>query len=265
MSIEPEPHLSPAQVKNLSALADGTLHPAQQASVQAWIDADPSLRRLYERERRAVAHLNAARAHDRAPERLRARIEAARGATRTRARRSPRLGQLSLAGGALATATAAIVIGLSGGGTSIPPALGQAAALATLGPTQPAPPPNPDAPRVKLDVDVQDVYFPNWSTQFHWRATGVRIDQVASRPAVTVYYGWRHDQLAYTILGTGPLPQPGGQPVVLGGYRLYTFTSGRRTIVTWRRDGHTCVLSATGVPVRIMQRLAAWQPPAIKA
>lgn len=266
MSTKPEPQLSTSQLKDLSALADGTLDPAQRSRVQAWIDADPARRYLYRRERQAVARLQAAQLNDRAPERLRARLDAARAASPPRAQARPRLGQLGLAGGAVAVAAAAIVIGLSaGGGTSIPPALDQAAALARLGPSQPAPAPNPAAPRVKLDLDAQGTYFPNWSTQFHWRAIGARRDVVGSGPAITVYYGWRHRQLAYTILGSTPLPQPNGQPVALNGYRLYTFTVGSRTVVTWRRDGHTCVLSAVGVPLSVMQRLAAWRPSPVTA
>lgn len=263
MSTEPEPQLSTAQLKRLSALADGTLDPGEREHVQVWIDADPSLRQRYERERRAVAHLHAARVRDRAPGRVRARIAQARDSSPARSRVRPSLGWLSVAGGA--AAAAAIVIGLTaGGGTSVPPALSQAAALATLGPSQPAPPPNPAAPRLKLDLDAQGTYFPNWSTQFHWRAIGARTDVVGSRQAITVYYGWHKLRLAYTILGGGPLPQPSGQPLALNGYRLYSFAAGTRTVITWRRNGHTCVLSATGVPVSVMQRLAAW-PASVRA
>ena len=34
---------------------------------------------------------------------------------------------------------------------------------------------------------------------------------------------------------------------------------GDRTVVTWLRDGHTCVLSGSGVPRRTMLELAAWK------
>jgi hypothetical protein len=30
------------------------------------------------------------------------------------------------------------------------------------------------------------------------------------------------------------------------------------TIVTWLRDGHTCILAAKGVDARVLLKLAAW-------
>src|SRR5579862_6782223 len=62
---------------DLSALADGSLDPSREHAVRAMIASSPQLRARYERERQAVEALNAVRA-DRAPDRLRARIEAQR-------------------------------------------------------------------------------------------------------------------------------------------------------------------------------------------
>src|SRR5262245_56823077 len=83
----------------LSALADGTLDPKREPAVRELIARSPELTERFERQQQAVAALAAVRS-ERAPERLRARIEAGR------RRRSPiawpRLGR--------AWATAAAVV-----------------------------------------------------------------------------------------------------------------------------------------------------------
>src|SRR5947209_5148228 len=79
--------LTPREAADLSALADGTLDPARRDEVQAWIDASPERTVLYERERRVVELLREARSSERAPERLRARVQAVRGSSRSVARR----------------------------------------------------------------------------------------------------------------------------------------------------------------------------------
>ena len=78
---------SKTELAELSALADGTLDPARRVEVEARIAASPELSALYERERRVVAALHQARATERAPDQLRARIEAARPTGTTVARR----------------------------------------------------------------------------------------------------------------------------------------------------------------------------------
>ena len=46
------------------------------------------------------------------------------------------------------------------------------------------------------------------------------------------------------------------------GTELRTLTLNGRQVVTWRRDGDTCVLSGTGVTAAELQKLAAWKVPA---
>jgi hypothetical protein len=45
----------------------------------------------------------------------------------------------------------------------------------------------------------------------------------------------------------------------LNGVELRTLKLGGRVVVTWRRAGHTCVLSGASVPPGELQQLAAWQ------
>jgi hypothetical protein len=249
--------LSHTEEAKLSALADGSLDPAERESVNAWIAGDSRLRKRYEQQRAVVDRIRQATAQSQAPAALRAQIEADRSARRNR----PRVAVWGTAGLAGSAAVAAVVLGLTlPGGTPAAPSVSQAASLALRGPSAPAPAPDPHYPNVKLARDVQDVYFPNWSGSFGWRAVGQRVDRLGQRTAVTVYYARGKSWLAYTIVGAGVLPQAGGQVSSLAGYELHTLSSGGRTIVTWRRDDHTCVLSARGVPAPILRHLAAWRP-----
>jgi anti-sigma factor RsiW len=255
------PDLSATELAELSALADGTLDPARRAHVEARVSSSPELRALYERERWLVERLHEARAVDRAPASLRARIEAQRPSARSRVRRRVSYG--GAVAGALAVLVLALVLILPGG-TPGAPSLSQAAALASRGISAPPPPPNPSAPGVKLDRNIEDVYFPNWRAQFHWRAIGQRADRINGRPAVTVFYAWEHETVAYTIVGAPALSSPAAQTRWLNGTQLHTLELDGRLVVTWRRSGHTCVLSATGVPKDELQTLAAWKAPGLE-
>jgi hypothetical protein len=254
--------LTPRELADLSALADGTLDPARRDEVSARIQASPELSALYARERHVVELLQTARSTDRAPAGLRARIDAARPSPTVRARR--RL----VYGGSLAGALAAVVLALVlilPGGTPGAPSVSQAAALATRGSSAPAPAPDPSDPNVKLGQDVQEVYFPNWDRQFGWSAIGQRSDMVGGRQATTVYYRWHGtDTIAYTIVAAPVLASPNAKVTWLNGTELRTLRLDGRLVVTWRRAGHTCVLSGVGVPASQLQLLAAWQAPGLE-
>ena len=253
----PEP--SAAELADLSALADGTLDPARRASVEVHIAASPELSALYAREKRVVSALHEARASDRAPAALRARIEAARPQRTASARR--RLGYAAVLAGALAAVALALVLALPSGAPG-GPSVSDAAALAVLGPAQLAPAPDPSSPAARLRQSVGDVYFPNWTSSFGWRAVGARTDKLDGRKAVTVYYDWDGERIAYTIVAAPALGQPAAQRTWLGGTELRTLSSDGRLVVTWRRGGDTCVLSARGVTAAELQKLAAWKVPA---
>ncbi len=230
----------------LSALADGSLDPQLVPRVREQISRSPDLSRRYERELRAVATLRSVRS-DRAPARLRASVAAR--PERAGARR-PRLIYGGALAGAVAAAVAALVL-LLPGGTPGSPSVSQAAALALRGPTMAA----PLARNGRLNRDVGVVYFPNWS-RLGWLATGQRVDRLVNRLAVTVYYRGEGHQIAYTILDAPALPWARSTGWSLRGVELQSFSSRGRMIVTWRRNGHTCVLSGAGVSARMLSRLA---------
>lgn len=245
--------MSPRILVDLSALADGTLDETRAQPVRELIRQSPELRRRYERERRAVSALHILTA-DRAPARVRIAID--RGRRPARARRSR-----PVVGGAIAAVAAAVAVAILffPGGTSL--SVTQAAAVGLRGPVLPPPPPAQTAGR--LTQDVEDIYFPDWSVRFGWRASGQRIDRIDGRLAITVFYRRGGKQVAYTILASPALASPKGQTRVLNGVKLRRVVSNDRLIVIWRRADHTCVLSAAGVAAGELSRLAAWRAPGL--
>ena len=205
-----------------------------------------------------VAALQRAAATERAPAGLRARIEADRPRATAVARR-----RMAFYGGALATSAAcvlALVVLLLPAGTPGGPSISEAATIAVRGPSAGAPGPDPRAPMARLEQSVGRVYFPNWGYEgLGWTAVGQRTDQVRGRRMVTVYYQDHRTQVAYTIVAGPGLPVPAGTTVRKGAERLRTLSVDGRLVVTWRRAGHTCVLSGMGVTADQLEQLAAWR------
>ncbi len=220
------------------------------------VASSPRLSAAYQEERSAAELLRHARERDRAPAGLRSRIEADRPTPRIAARR--RLTYSGALAGAFALAVIAIALFLPGG-TPGAPTLSDAAALATRGPTRPAPLPDPHRPAFQLAQAVDETYFPNWTSRLNWRATGQRVDRVGNRKAVTVYYSGHGRAVAYTIVGAPALAQPTGRHFDMDGLQLRALSAGGRMIITWRRGNNTCVLSGVDVTAHQLGQLAAWR------
>jgi hypothetical protein len=204
------------------------------------------------RAERGRAMVAAAVAQTHAPLALRERIEAQR---RPRDRRRWALGG-SLAG-AVAAAVVAIVVATGGGVAE--PTVAKAAQLALRAPTAGAPAVDRAHPGL-LERSVGGVAYPSWQDKFPWKASGVREDKLDGQRAVTVFYddpsGTR---IGYTILAGKPVDEPSGQSFRHGPERYVLLQQGARKIVTWRRGGHTCVLSAPRtVPSERLLALASW-------
>jgi anti-sigma factor RsiW len=248
---------SDVDIRDISALADGTLDPARREQVTARIAGSPELSALYERERSVVALLHEARARDRAPAALRERIDraaAAHARGRRRGRREPAPIN-RLLGGLVATAVVVVaLVLLLPAGTPGAPSVSQAAALATL--------PSTTQPRVdsydraNLLTNVQGLQFPNWGSQEGWKPVGERQDRLDGRAVVTVFYAKRGMRIAYTIVDMPALKTPSGGRLSDG---YLSLALDGRNVVTWRNDNHTCVLSAAGshVPAPGLLALAA--------
>ncbi len=253
--MESTPSLNERELADLAALADGSLAPERRAEVEARVEADPELRALVEEQRRAVDLVRTAAADARAPLALRERIEAARERLAPRARR--RRGLMGGLAAALAVAALALVLALPGG-TPGGPTVVQAAGLAALPPTTP-PPARSDGSKL-LDTAVDGVAYPYWGDSFAWETSGARRDRLDGRDAATVFYDKNGTRIGYTIVSGRALKTPASaRTTVLNGVTLRSFTHDGRTVVTWLRAGHTCVLAGANVPLPVLLRLAAWK------
>jgi hypothetical protein len=208
-----------------------------------------------EREQQVVNLLRAAAQSERAPESLHTRIAALKEQSPQRPRRPllprpafnfVRFGMPTAAAGA-----AALVLALGGGAGA--PSIAQAAALATRAPTAAALATDPRDPAKLLSVKVGKLHFPNWQADGGWRSVGQRSDRIGNRTATTVYYTTGASRVAYSIVSSPTLSglKTGGEP-------YETMSSHGRTTVIWEEDGHTCLLSGTGVSAVRLWELASF-------
>ena len=232
---------------DVAALADGSLPAERRAAVQARIAGSHELRGLFARQRTAVQAIRAAAGP--APQSLRERIAS---------RPAPVRWRVAAAIGAAAAAAALALALLLPAGTPESPTVVQAARLAAKAPTAPAPGRYDDV-KTLLAREVNGVRFPRWAVRFGWRATGERSDRLGGRRAVTVFYARAGRRIGYTIVSGDALRAPRAQRrVVLGETEFRVLGEGTHA-VTWRRKGHTCVLSGRGVGGRELLALASWR------
>lgn len=249
-----ESRLSDQEMADLCALADGTLPAHRRPAVEAWIASSPELQELLDRQRRSLTAARTA-AGEPAPASLSAAVEArVRGGRRHRARRL--VPRLAFGGAAAAVATVALVLALGGG--SAGPTVADAAELATLPPSGPAPA-RLEGSRTQLAADVEGVGFPNFRRPYGWRPAGVREGTVDGREATVVYYRKGERRIAYVIVsGSGLSPPSGGEGTVRGGVEYQNLLADSEPAVTWRRVGHTCVLTGEASRAELLA-LASWR------
>lgn len=254
-----------AELAELAKLADGTLPTQQRGAVEARVAASPELREQLSQQRSAVSALRAIDVT--APDSLRRRVEemaaTAPPGRESRRERRPRsrLRPIALGGAAVLAATAVVLAVTLSGGSAGPTVL-QAAALARQPATLPAPVAN-GSQRNLLTAVEDGVAFPYWEDRFGWRAAGARTDVLSGRGAKTVFYtDAQGRRVAYAILAGKPLAVPAGAVTVQrNGTSFAVLDDGALRVVTWQRDGHTCVLAARGVPAPALLELAAWGGP----
>jgi hypothetical protein len=215
----------------LVALADGTLSGRRLAEAEALADSLPDGGRLIARQRRVGRALGATPA-----------------AVPARRRWSLRMAPVVAVGAALA-----VCLAILPGGDSLTT---DAAALSTAPAT--APPPATDGTRLRASVD--GVAFPDWGERFGWHRTGARRDTIDGRFTRTVFYEHMGHRIAYTIVAGPPASVPGGARVaVRNGMRVALRRDGDRTIATFERDGHTCVLAGHVLHESTLVELATWR------
>ena len=240
----------------LAAYVDGRLEPAERSALEERLASDPVLAAALEHQRAGFAAITMAAGSVSAPLALRSRVEAMeRGEKAPRRRRERRgWGWLPSAGlAAAALAAVAVVIAFRGG-----PATAEVLAAAVRPPVAAAQL-DPGQPRLLKD-QVDDVRFPNYEGKFGWEAEGVRTDEIGGRETKTVFYRREGRRIAYTIVEGEQLAwPPGSDRTEREGTDLRVFKEEGRTAVTWRRNGRTCILSATNVPEDQLLELAAWR------
>ena len=244
---------SAREIRLLAGLADGSLPPDQREAAERELLGDPERAAALERQRRAVAALRAARPP--APDELHRRI-AALGDAQTR---RPARRRHAVAGLAAAAALALLMVLLPLGPSRAPPVTA-VAALAERGIA--ASPPAPDPQRRGLLAEQADgVPYPDWTAAFGWAPAGARADEIADRRAETVFYEHDGHVIGYTIIEGDPLAPPrDARRIVRDGRQIHVWTDGPRDVVTFERDGRTCVLSGEVLAQETLVRLAAWRP-----
>lgn len=247
----------------LVAYVDGNLEPGERSRVEARAASDPSFAaalRLQQQGRDAIA---TAAESTGAPLALRAAVEGMAAQGRRHGGRRPsartRLGGIrwpgaGLVAGAVAAVLAAVV--LIGGG----PGIEDVAAAAVRPPTAKVAPVPPMSKL--LDEKIGDVTFPNYAAKFGWQAVGSRTDEINGRDTKTVFYEKGGKRIAYTVVDGDALAKPGDAATARReGTELLSLKSEGRTVVTWERNGQTCVLSAIEPEVTRdeLLTLAAWK------
>jgi anti-sigma factor RsiW len=250
----PDGKLSEQDQRDLVALTDGKLQGRRRRSLEARVADSPALSAALDRQRVGLAALRGLDLA--APAGLRARIGAERRTPSAPVRRRRLAIGGALAGAAAAVALAAVLILPSGAGG---PTVVQASKLAELPATDPLTPPDPADPRL-LEASAEGLPYPNLALEFGWEPAGQRTDEIDGREATTVFYERRGKRIGYTILsGEAIDPPDDATQTTLNDVDLSSTSEGGREIVTWLRNGFTCVMSGEGVSEQELLTLASWK------
>jgi hypothetical protein len=238
--------------RELASLADGSLEGDRGAELEARLAASPTLRAAFERQRVGATALRGLSLE--APASLRTRV-AAEAAPSPRRVRRPRFALAGALAGVVTAAVAAILVLPTG---SEAPSVLEASRLAERPATGPVTV-DPDSPKL-LAANVEGLPFPNWTKEFGWRQMGTRSDRLGDREARTVLYAHDGKRIAYTIVsGDGIAAPSDASTTKRNGVTLHALADRDRRVVTWWRNGRTCVLSASDVGDRELLELASWK------
>jgi hypothetical protein len=256
---------------DLTRLADGSLPESEREQLHARVAGAPELQLRLREQQRAVGLVQST-AEIAAPASLRASVaELTDARTRKRGRYEGRQQgaadrrrtaiwrpRASIGIVALAAVLIAVVSVALHGRTA--PTVGSTARLALAPATGPAPSVS------ATDHDVLSVHptgassipFPSYVHFTAWRASGVRHDTLQGRHVTTVFYSVGGTRVGYSIVSGAALSMPSGS-TVRGptGVRYVYVSSGGAQIITWRRDGHTCVIAGHSIARSTLLALAA--------
>ena len=192
------------------------------------------------------------------PPRLHARIAALQ--RESPARASPRpTRRLAVAAAASLAAFAVVLVISIGGSAPGGPTLASAALLSARQPTGPSPVHDLRRPAL-LREHFEGVTYPYWYEQFNWFTAGQRTDNLGGgRIARTVFYRHTHHRIGYTVVSGKPLIAPrSAERRVVGGLEMRGYRDGDRDVVTFVRNGHTCILAGMVHSRGTLFKLAAW-------
>lgn len=248
-----DPGLDERTMRELARLADGNLQGRRRAKLERRIESSPELAAALERQLAAITVLRDLRTP--APPGLRARIAGELSRTEQRGRsRLPLAGALSAACAVLALLFV-LLLPSSGG----EPSVVATAKLSDLPATRASVAVDRDNPKL-LAVSSAGVPFPNLEDQFGWSEAGDRSDELDGRSSRTVFYERDGHRIGYSIVAGDPLPPPlaDADRATIDGVVFASASDGGQELVTWLRDGQTCVLSGRGVSRAELVELASW-------
>jgi hypothetical protein len=236
----------------LTRLADGSLPAARQADLLAQIERSPELTAALAEQERAVTMLRAL--NEPAPAALRARLDELTGVSAPRRARRWRPALVLPGATVIAAAAAAVVILVTGGTTA--PTVPAAAHFALASATLPSPPVDPSASD-ELTLRGAGIPFPVWNKQ-GWTTAGARTDTVGGRRITTVFYkGPNGKRIGYAITGGTPLSGVHGNTASRYGVTFTMQPAGNAKLITWVRNGHTCIIAGRNVSYATLLRLAS--------
>jgi hypothetical protein len=242
--------------RELVSLADGSLPPARRDGVEQAVAASPELRASVAAQRWVLSNVHNLSADEPAPATLRARLALAQSPTR-RPAAARRLARAFKGAAVTLAAVAIIAILMIGERATGFPSVADAAVLAARTPQATIPEPR-DGSVTLPHLSAAGLPYPYWEDRFGYKATGVRRDRLAGRSATTVFYTRGGRRIAYTIISGPPIPAGGStHDTTRNGTLLRDFTIDGRLVVTWLRDGHTCVLTSTRTPLSWLLLLAS--------
>jgi hypothetical protein len=120
------------------------------------------------------------------------------------------------------------------------------AAAQDLAPTRPAP---------ASGEQLAGLRTPNLAA-YGWAPQGARVDVIGTHTVATTYFQRGGRLLAVSSVSGGPIREPGPAVVTPDGVSVHRMSLAGRTILSWRRGGHTFVLSSIAVPVSRLLDLA---------
>ena len=232
----------------LARLADGSIAENERAELESAVAASPELAAKLAEQRRAVTIVAAVDVE--APARLLEHLRSPQPARRPRRRWLTRRGLIAVAAALLILA----LLAARDHGLDVRGEAHLALARATL-----APPRQSASDHAVLTAAVGGVAFPDWRGR-GWRAIGARSDAIGGRAVETVFYDSSgHGRVGYSIVAGSPLAIGSAQSVRhYAGVSYAVLKFDGATVVTWDRDGHTCVLASRRAPAAVLLGLAGW-------